>query len=365
MKTKKILTVVGARPQFVKAAVVSKALSTFESAREVMVHTGQHYDEMMSGVFFRELGMAPPAHNLAVGSAGQGAQTGRMMEALEAVMVKEIPDVVVVYGDTNSTMAGALVAAKLHIPIAHIEAGLRSFNPAMPEEINRVVTDHVSRWLFAPTEDAVQNLLREGVGDESIRLVGDVMYDAALLYADDLRARELLQSFDINAGEYVLATIHRAENTDCEFRLRQIVDALVEVACDSPVVFPVHPRTMAALRALGIADRKSPNLKLIAPVGYLDMLALEKHAKTIVTDSGGVQKEAFFFRVPCVIVRNETEWVELVRLGGAALVAPDQIVDAVRVSSYGISLEASATLYGGGQASQIIASELLTLMENL
>ena len=362
---KKILTVVGARPQFVKAALVSRALTALECFNEVMVHTGQHYDEMMSGVFFRELDMRPPAYNLAVGSAGQGVQTGRMMEALEPVIQAEKPDIVIVYGDTNSTMAGALVAAKLHIPIAHVEAGLRSFNTAMPEEINRVVTDHVSRWLFAPTEEAVRNLSKEGILDESIRLVGDVMYDAALMYADDSRAQDLLLRFGVRAGKYVLATIHRAENTNCEVRLRQIYDALDEVANNVPVVFPAHPRTLGALKNLGLFTQKNSNLKFVDPLGYLDMLAMEKHARIIVTDSGGVQKEAFFFRVPCVIVRSETEWVELVRFGGAVLVSPDRVAEAVSISSYGIPEDVALALYGGGQASNRIARELLELSERM
>ncbi len=359
----KILTVVGARPQFMKAAVVSRALQVLGGAKEVMVHTGQHYDELMSGVFFRELEISPPAYNLAIGSAGQGVQTGRMMEALEPVMQAEKPNIVMVYGDTNSTMAGALVAAKLHIPIAHVEAGLRSFNTAMPEEINRVVTDHVSHWLFAPTENAVKNLVREGLADQSVRLVGDVMYDAALAYADDSRAANLLQRLGIETGKYVLATIHRAENTDNKVRLSQIFEALADLASSVPVVFPAHPRTLGALASLGLDSRQVANLKFMDPLGYLDMLVLEKCAGTIITDSGGVQKEAFFFRVPCVIVRDETEWVELVRLGGAVLVSPDEITEAAKNSTYGIPEELASTLYGGGHASDRIARELLKLPE--
>lgn len=361
----KILTVVGARPQFVKAAVVSRALRASEDVQEVMVHTGQHYDEMMSGVFFRELSIQAPAYNLAVGSGGQGVQTGRMMEALEPVMINERPDVVIVYGDTNSTMAGALVAAKLHIPIAHVEAGLRSFNAAMPEEINRVVTDHVSSWLFAPTEKAVENLAREGFSQGRIRLVGDVMYDAALAYADESRGEDLLRRLGVTAGNYALATIHRAENTDNEDRLRQIFEALCEVGKTIPIVFPVHPRTLKALRALKGVNLSDSKLRFVDPLGYLDMLALEKTANTIITDSGGVQKEAFFFRVPCVIVRPETEWVEIVRLGGGVLAEPNQITEAVNGASCEISEAAAATLYGGGKASQSIARELLDLAEHL
>jgi UDP-GlcNAc3NAcA epimerase len=357
----KIVTVVGARPQFVKAAVVSKALTLKGDIREVIVHTGQHYDDMMSGVFFRELGIPQPDYNLAIGSAGQGVQTGRMMAALEPVMQTEKPDIVIVYGDTNSTMAGALVAAKLHIPIAHVEAGLRSFNATMPEEINRVVTDHVSRWLFAPTDEAVSNLLREGFPDDRIRQVGDVMYDAAITYADDSRADGLLCRFGVTAGGYVLATIHRAENTDSALRLRQIIDALTAVSRSVPVVFPAHPRTLAALEREGISVQHGTNLKFVDTLGYVDMIALEKHARTIVTDSGGVQKEAFFFRVPCVIVRAETEWVEIVRLGGAVLVPPSGIADAVSNSAFRVPEIIATSIYGGGQASHRIAHDLLEL----
>lgn len=357
----KILTVVGARPQFVKASVVSRALSSESDMREVIVHTGQHYDNMMSGVFFRELKIAQPNYNLAIGSASQGAQTGRMMEALEPVMQSEKPNIVLVYGDTNSTMAAALVAAKLHIPIAHVEAGLRSFNNAMPEEINRVVTDHVSRWLFTPTDEAVKNLLREGFPAERIQHVGDVMYDAAIAYADDSRSVELLQQFQVTAGKYLIVTIHRAENTDSDVRLRQIFDSLIEVSNDIPVVFPVHPRTFAALKRLDLLGKAPPNLKLKTPLSYFDMLGLEKHAKVIVTDSGGVQKEAFFFRVPCVVVRNETEWVELVSLGGSVLSSPEMLAENVRNASYAIPKDVGANLYGGGKASSRIARDLLKL----
>lgn len=357
----KIMTVVGARPQFVKASVVSRALAALEGVSEVVVHTGQHYDELMSGIFFQELNLPAPAYNLAIGSAGQGVQTGRMMEALEPVMQAEKPDVVIVYGDTNSTMAGALVSAKLQIPIAHVEAGLRSFNNSMPEEINRVVTDHVSRWLFAPTEEAVENLSREGIPRNRVRLVGDVMYDAALRYADDFRAGGLMKQFGIKPREYVLATIHRAENTDSEDRLRQVIDSLGQVAESIPVLFPAHPRMLASLKRFHIDVRRYNALRLVDPFGYLDMLAVEKNARTIITDSGGVQKEAFFFRVPCVIVRSETEWVELIRVGGAVLVTPDRLAEVVCQVSYGVPEGVASTLYGGGHASRRIAKELMEL----
>lgn len=358
----KIMTVVGARPQFVKASIVSRALAALECFKEVMVHTGQHYDELMSGIFFQELNIPAPAYNLAIGSAGQGVQTGRMMEALEPVMQAEKPDVVMVYGDTNSTMAGALVSAKLQIPTAHVEAGLRSFNPSMPEEINRVVTDHVSNWLFAPTEEAVHNLSREGISLRRVRMVGDVMYDAAVAYADDFRSVGLMDQFGLRPREYVLATIHRAENTDFEHRLRQVIDSLGQVAENIPVLFPAHPRMLASLKRFSIDVRRYDALRLIDPLGYLDMLAIEKNARTIVTDSGGVQKEAFFFRVPCVIVRSETEWVELIRVGGAVLVSPDSLAEVVRGISYGVSEGVASTLYGGGHASRRIAEELMELV---
>jgi len=302
----KILTVVGARPQFIKAAVVSRELRQRNGMQEVLLHTGQHYDDNMSQVFFEELEIPQPDYNLGIGGGTHGQNTGRMIEAVEEVLFKERPDWVLVYGDTDSTLAGALAAVKLHIPVAHVEAGLRSFNRRMPEEINRVLTDHAADLLFAPTEKAVANLKREGLPEERIELVGDVMYDAALFYgAKAEKQSRILQTLGLVPKTYVLVTIHREENTDDPARLETIFNGLDQVALEIPVVCLVHPRTRKALGQYGIWDRVSQHIRFLPPVGYLDMVMLEKHARLIVTDSGGVQKEAFFYRVPCVTLRTE------------------------------------------------------------
>jgi UDP-GlcNAc3NAcA epimerase len=323
----KIVTVVGARPQFIKASVVARAIRAASAggaaAREVLVHTGQHFDENMSEVFFAELGLPAPDHHLGIGSLAHGAMTGRMLEAIEAVLVKEAPDCVLVYGDTNSTLAGALAAAKLHIAVAHVEAGLRSFNRRMPEEVNRVLTDHASSLLFAPTATAVKNLAREGIPAERVHRVGDVMYDAALAHGRAAEARSaILKTLRLEPRRYALATIHRAENTDDDARLDQICRGLTEMAKSLPVVLPLHPRTRAALARGGGALRDAPGITLCDPVGYLDMTMLEKNAAVVVTDSGGVQKEAYFHRVPCLTLRDETEWLELVELGWNRITPP-------------------------------------------
>lgn len=332
----KIVTIVGARPQFIKAAVVSRVLWKTQGVREVLVHTGQHYDANMSEVFFEELEIPRPDYNLGIGSATHGAQTGRMIEAIEEVLLREKPNWVLVYGDTNSTLAGALAAVKLHIPVAHIEAGLRSFNRRIPEEINRVLTDHASDILFAPTKVAVENLRREGISEEQIQLVGDVMYDAALYYGKKAECQsQMLNRLELKPKEYILATIHRAENTDDPRRLRAIFEGFAEVAQEVKVVLPLHPRTRAALVEAGLYDKVIGSICLIEPVGYLDMVMLEKNARAIVTDSGGVQKEAFFYRVPCLTLRKETEWVELVNLGWNHVIPPfsaDVIADAIKSS---------------------------------
>ncbi|MEB3221005.1 MAG: UDP-N-acetylglucosamine 2-epimerase (non-hydrolyzing) [Candidatus Sericytochromatia bacterium] len=317
----KLLTVVGARPQFIKAAVVSRALARLEaSVREVLVHTGQHYDPNMSEVFFTELDLAAPDHHLGVGGGTHGQNTGRMLERLEAVMLAERPDRVLVYGDTDSTIAGALAAAKLHIPVAHVEAGLRSYNRRMPEEQNRVLTDHLADQLFAPTRVAVENLAKEGIAGPGVRLVGDVMYDGALHYAAKAeRESTILADHGLEAGGYVLATLHRQENADDARRLRELVEALGRSPL--PVVWPLHPRTRQRLAAFGLA--LPPTVRSLEPVGYLDMVRLEQHAAVIVTDSGGVQKEAYFHGVPCITLRPETEWVELVACGANELLTDD------------------------------------------
>ncbi|WP_170481064.1 non-hydrolyzing UDP-N-acetylglucosamine 2-epimerase [Ruegeria arenilitoris] len=349
----KIAVVVGARPQFIKLAPVSKALSSIEGIQEILIHTGQHYDKSMSGVFFDELDMTKPEFNLSVNLSGHGAMTGLMMQKLEPVIQEIKPDVLVVFGDTNSTLAGALVAAKLHIPVAHIEAGLRSFNQMMPEEINRVLTDHVSDLLFTTSDEAVQNLRNENISNDKIFNVGDVMYDAALQFRESAKEKSnVLSALGLSGKGYILATIHRAENTDSPNILSNIVDSLEAVAKHYPVVLPLHPRTAARLSEMG---RQLNNVQTIEPVGYLDMVALESNSLLVVTDSGGVQKEAYFYGVPCVTLRTETEWVELVDSGWNKIVPPSEpdiegkILSAI--GSKGDPIE----IYGDGSASKQIA----------
>lgn len=353
----KILTVIGARPQFIKAAAISSALRSRPDIQEVLIHTGQHYDANMSDVFFDELGIPKPDHHLGVGSGLHGAMTGKMLEGIERVTLAESPDVLMVYGDTNSTLAGALVAAKLHVPVAHVEAGLRSFNRRMPEEINRVLTDHVSRWLFCPTQSAIDNLRAEGITGDGVTLVGDVMYDVARLSAP--RAGSV-ERFGVAPKGYILATVHRAENTDDPARLQAILGGLSAIGRQVPVLLPIHPRTRAVIARSGLGTE---NLQVIDPVGYLDMVGLEKNARLVVTDSGGVQKEAFFHGVPCITLRDETEWVELVELGWNRLVPP---LSASAVEG-GVHTALTAQppppppseLYGGGQAASRIVDILL------
>jgi len=308
----KILTVVGARPQFIKAAAISRALRETDGLDEVMVHTGQHFDADMSDVFFRELDIPPPKHRLDIHGGGHGEMTGRMLAAIEPVLMTEKPDWVVVYGDTNSTLAGALCAAKLHIPIAHVEAGLRSFNRRMPEEVNRVLTDHLSALHLCPTSAAVDNLAREGVS-AGVHHIGDVMYDATLFA---IRRAEtdshIMSTLELLPGCYGVATVHRAENTDDAGRLGAVVAFLKDQARLQPIVLPIHPRTRQNADRMGI---EFGTLKVIGPVGYLDMAKLLHGASSVFTDSGGLQKEAYFHRVPCTTLRDETEWVETVSHG--------------------------------------------------
>ena len=306
---KKIVTVLGARPQFVKASVVSRALRAV-SLNEVVVHTGQHFDPNMSGVFFEELDMTEPTYQLGIHGGTHGEMTGRMLAEVETVLQREQPELVLVYGDTNSTLAGALAAAKLNIPVAHVEAGLRSFNRRMPEEVNRVLTDHLSHWLFAPTDAAVLNLRNEGIVGAQVSLVGDVMYDAVLHFAKrtcsrSQRPRVLSR---IDGRPFVLATVHRAENTDDPARLQSIVQALLRFSGDIDVVLPLHPRTRNVLARMSLSTDDRPRLHCTEPIGYVDMIELEQAAQMVITDSGGVQKEAFFFGKPCVTLRDETSW---------------------------------------------------------
>jgi UDP-N-acetylglucosamine 2-epimerase len=355
----KLLTVVGARPQFIKAAVVSRAIHAFNTSRprdcriqEVMVHTGQHYDDNMSAVFFQQLNMPEPAHHLGVGSGPHGQQTARMLERLEPVLERERPDFVLAYGDTNSTLAGSLAASKLQIPVAHVEAGLRSYNRAMPEEINRVVSDHLSALLFCPTDRAVKNLSCEGIVT-GVHRVGDVMYDSLLfnLARADRRAG-VLAELAVRPGQYGLATIHRAETTERPETVTGVLSALGRLGL--PIVVPLHPRTRAVLDAAG-GSRVSGPVRLIAPVSYHEMLILERHARLILTDSGGVQKEAFLLGVPCVTLRNETEWVETVEAGWnrVAGTAPDSIEAAARLALEEDRPERGQP-YGDGHAAEAI-----------
>lgn len=352
----KILTVVGARPQFIKAAPVSRALSEARIT-ESIIHTGQHFDADMSDVFFEELGIPHPTHHLGVSGGGHGVMTGAMLQALEPLLEAERPDWVLVYGDTNSTLAGALSAAKLHIPVAHVEAGLRSLNRNMPEEINRILTDQVADILFTPTDAASNNLRREGFSENRIQQVGDVMFDAALFYAERAAERSAaLSTHGLNKGEYVLATVHRAENTDNPTRLRAIMDELDAVATKRPVVLPLHPRTRAALARESI---EPCYIQLIDPVGYLDMVALESNAVVIATDSGGVQKEAFFHGVPCVTLRNETEWTELIEMGWNRLVNLEPRTVAEAIAEQADKVGSKGTPYGDGRSARMIADCLV------
>mgnify|MGYP005749387885 CR=1 FL=1 len=320
----RLLTVVGARPQFIKAAVVSRAIESTGKIQETLIHSGQHYDHAMSKVFFEELGIPEPEIHLGVGSGSHAVQTGRIMIELEEHCMKLRPDVVLVYGDTNTTLAASLVAAKSSIPLAHVEAGLRSFNRTMPEEVNRIVTDSLSTYLFAPTRVAVANLNREGVDSDRVHLVGDVMFDAALAFRERaLAVSSIRQKVGLETGApYVLATIHRAANTDSPERIVSIYRGLQRVSQELPVVWPVHPRAREAMKRAGLSPQGDCRLRLTDPVGYLDMVSLEAGASVIVTDSGGVQKEAFFHRVPCVTVRQDTEWTELVDAGVNCLCGP-------------------------------------------
>lgn len=353
----KIVTIVGARPQFIKAAAISRVIQQKPDLAEVLVHTGQHYDENMSRVFFDELDIPEPQYNLEIAGGSHGAMTGRMLEAVEKVLLAEKPDWLLIYGDTNSTLAGALAAAKLHVPVAHVEAGLRSFNMRMPEEVNRIVSDRVSTRLFCPTPTAVANLCAEGI-TQGVHEVGDVMYDVALFYGEKARATStLLQTLKLAPGGFVLATCHRAENTDDPQRLAGIMEGLGALAREMPVVFPVHPRTRQLIQKLGL-DAKAARVTMLDPLPYLDMVALEMAAKVVCTDSGGVQKEAFFFGVPCVTMRDETEWVELVQSGWNMLTGADagRIRDAVMNAS--APKGAQPSLYGDGRSAEKIVSLL-------
>lgn len=358
----KVITIIGARPQFIKAAVVSHTFAQRNEVKEILLHTGQHFDANMSKVFFDELGIPEPAYNLGIGGGLHGAMTGAQISGIEEILILEKPDWVMVYGDTNSTISGALAAVKLHIPVAHVEAGLRSFNRKMPEEINRIVTDHISTVLFAPTSAAMKHLSNEGIPLPQCHLVGDVMYDAALFFGERAkRSSSILEKVAVDPHNFILVTIHRAENTDDQERLQVIITALEKISRQIPIVWPIHPRTAAKLRGQPqMLSMLGKNVHMIDPLGYLDMVMLEKNAAVIVTDSGGVQKEAFFFGVPCVTLRDETEWTELVDAGWNFLTSPthtDQVTDEV-LSAIG---RKGRTIYpyGDGNAAKLIVSNFL------
>ncbi len=347
-----IATIVGARPQFIKCAPVSRAIR--KHFNEILIHTGQHYDHNMSQAFFEELNIPEPDFNLEIGSGQHGEQTGKMLIEIEKVLLDVKPDLVMVYGDTNSTLAGALVSAKLQIPVVHVEAGLRSFNRQMPEEINRIVADSVSKYLFAPTQTAVDLLTREGLR-QGVYLTGDVMYDAFLYNSQIAEKSDILERLGINSQPYYLTTVHRPQNTDDPAILKTLISTLEHL--NTLIIFPIHPRTRNLMKQFGITTN-SPNLRLIDPVGYLDMLNLEKRAKLILTDSGGVQKEAYFAGVPCLVLRPETEWVELVEHGWAKLIGSNfqRIPDEIK--RFADFHSENTVIFGEGNASLKIAEIL-------
>lgn len=343
----KIITVIGARPQFIKASAVSKKIR--EKHTEILIHTGQHYDSNMSDVFFEELDIPKPDYNLEVGSGGHGVQTGKMLEALEEIYLKENPDMILVYGDTNSTLAGALAASKLLIPVAHVEAGLRSFNKNMPEEQNRILTDHLSKFLFVPSNTGINNLKNEGITD-GVYNTGDVMFDAINLFKEKAEIKSnILNNLGINPKDYILSTIHRAENTNDASRLTNILSALGK--SNKTIILPLHPRTKKFINDYNL--NVSDNIKIIDPIGYLDMIKLMNNAQKIVTDSGGIQKEAYFLEVPCITMRDETEWIETIENGWNILVGSceDKILTAINEFK---PSGTPAKVFGDGNAAKII-----------
>lgn len=355
---KKILTIIGARPQFIKASVVSTAIQEEANLSEVIVHTGQHFDKNMSNIFFDQLNIPKPNYQLDINGGSHGSMTGRMLEAIEIICLKEKPDRLMVYGDTNSTLAGALAAAKLHIPVAHVEAGLRSFNMQMPEEINRILTDQVSDLLLCPTDTAVHNLKNEGFDNKPVQVlnVGDVMQDSSLLFAERAVKGDSLKK--VPDSNFILATLHRAENTDNTSRLISIVDALNYIHKNiRPVVLPLHPRTRKVVESLSL----QLDMLIIEPVGYLEMIWLLKNCDAVVSDSGGVQKEAFFFKKPCITMRDQTEWVELINAGVNVLAGADtnKIIKST-TKMLGKQINDPTNMYGGGKASQNIVKYLIS-----
>ncbi len=345
----RIMTIVGARPQFIKVATISKVISQDTSISEILVHTGQHFDNNMSNIFFDEMSIPKPDYNLNINGVTHGAMVGRQLEAVEKIIIKENPDMVLVYGDTNSTLAGALAAVKLNITLAHVEAGLRSFNRNMPEEINRVLADHSSDLLFAPTQNAIKNLKSEGIPENKTFLTGDVMLDASLFYRKKAKQPSWFDELKISCGEYILATVHRAENTDNSKRLKSIFDGLA--SSGEEIILPLHPRTKEKIKEYKI--KISKNIHIVDSVSYFEMVWLESNCKLICTDSGGVQKEAYFFEKPCITMRDETEWVELVEDGWNILTgsSSEAISDAIKSAS---RPAINNFLYGQGNAANTI-----------
>ena len=357
----KLITIVGARPQFIKAAAISRAIHQSSNITEKIVHTGQHYDPNMSEIFFDEMDIPKPDYNLGVSNGGHGSMTGQMMINLEKIIQSERPDGVIVYGDTNSTLAGALVASKLHIPVIHIEAGLRSFNMSMPEEINRILCDRISTLLFCPTQTAINNLKNEGYDnlDCKIFLSGDVMYDTIIYYSSILKDKINLREKTNVKNNYILCTIHRAENTDDEYRLKQIFLALSIISDDIKVILPLHPRTKKLVQEYGI--KYSDNLKIIDPVGYFDMLELLTNSSMVMTDSGGLQKEAFFMAKPCVTLRDQTEWVELLDFGYNTLSGANaEKIQHEYLKMKDVKIPDGHQLYGSGDAAGQIVKDINT-----
>ncbi|MCU4494114.1 UDP-N-acetylglucosamine 2-epimerase (non-hydrolyzing) [Acinetobacter guillouiae] len=349
----KIVTVLGARPQFIKAAAFSRAILNSTKIEEIIVHTGQHYDQNMSDVFFDEMDIPKPKYMLSTGGKTHGAMTGQQLEKIEEILLNEQPDLVLVYGDTNSTLAGALAAVKMHIPIAHVESGLRSFNRQMPEEINRILTDQISEYLFVPSVGAKQNLLREGIDESKIFIVGDIMYDVALFYKEKMLKPLWFDSLDLKA--FILCTIHRAENTDDILKLSNILKGL-ELSGEN-IILPLHPRTVSKIKQYDL--KLSENIKVVDPVGYLEMVWLEANSKLIVTDSGGVQKEAYFHNKLCVTLREETEWVELVNAGYNKLVgSAADLINLALTDKDSIEIK-NKNIYGNGNSAQNIISIII------
>lgn len=381
MSLKKIITVIGARPQIIKAAAISRAIQSqfSDQLEEFIVHTGQHYDENMSEVFFSELGIPKPAFNLNVGSGSHGRMTAKMIEGLEALYLNEKPDAVLVYGDTNSTLAAALAAAKIYIPVIHVESGLRSFNKSMPEEINRISCDHMSSLLFSPTKAGMENLAKEGfdlspnkqatIDHPNVYHCGDVMYDNSLFFSElSDEKSDILAKHELNPESYILCTIHRDTNTDDVHHLHAIFQALVRIHEETnlEIILPLHPRTKKKMEELLHSELRekldqTPGMKIIPPAGFLDILALEKNARMIITDSGGLQKEAFFFQKPCVILREQTEWIEIVQNGNALLAGSNEELivqhtrELLRKSDF-----TYPKLFGDGNAARFICTKILS-----